>query len=244
MNKTIRWAAELPHVREVSLLGTADLAFWRERLQKEDLLPAERDGRAQVLMIAAAARYMGLRFQELSFSILISRQQTATWQEGAFLLQAFNSNRFFALTERLVFSTPYDHGLVRTSVSLPASIDLFQNGERVFAAEMAHETPAREPPRQGANKGWEGPVFLPATRPARDGQKKVFVTRLRGETEVFPFDRAKDSLTIRPSRGSEVLQSLLDSNFVVEEWIVRRDATHSKSKTYRRADVLGDEKAD
>jgi hypothetical protein len=49
----IRWAATLPHVREVSLLGTADLAFWRDRLREEDLAPLDRDGKAQVMLIAA-----------------------------------------------------------------------------------------------------------------------------------------------------------------------------------------------
>ena len=37
---------------------------------------------------------------------------------------------------------------------------------------------------------------------------------------------------------SEVLQALMDSHFVAKEWIVREDATHAKSKTYKRADLL------
>ena len=42
MSPSIQWAAELANVREVSLRGTADLAFWTDRLKPEDLLPAER----------------------------------------------------------------------------------------------------------------------------------------------------------------------------------------------------------
>lgn len=41
---TIRWPAELDHVRDVSLPGTADLGFWRDRLAGEGLLPGGRDG--------------------------------------------------------------------------------------------------------------------------------------------------------------------------------------------------------
>ena len=239
MNKTVKWAAELTHVQEISLLGTADLAFWTDRLRREDLLPAERDGRAQVLITAVAARYMGIRFQELSFSILMSGPQGGAWQESAYLLRAFNSRRLFALSERVLFSTPYDHGIVRVSASSPASINLFRNGKAAFHAEMAPKTsmPARESSRQGQD-GWEGFVFLPATGHETDGQAKMFVARLRGQTQVFPFLPAKDSITITPSRGSEILQVLLNSHFVANEWIVRTDATHSKSKTYRRADVL------
>jgi hypothetical protein len=52
-NSTIRHVARLARVREVSLLGTADLAFWKARLQAEGLVPAEAGGKAQVLIIAA-----------------------------------------------------------------------------------------------------------------------------------------------------------------------------------------------
>ena len=40
-NTSVKWAAELAHVREVSLLGTADLAFWKDRLLKEGLPKAQ-----------------------------------------------------------------------------------------------------------------------------------------------------------------------------------------------------------
>ncbi|MEK6322975.1 MAG: hypothetical protein AABN33_14980 [Acidobacteriota bacterium] len=71
MNTSVKWAAELAHVREVSLLGTADLAFWKERLLKEDLVTAERDGKAQLLVVASDMKFMGVRFREVSFSVLV-----------------------------------------------------------------------------------------------------------------------------------------------------------------------------
>jgi hypothetical protein len=45
-------------------------------------------------------------------------------------------------------------------------------------------------------------------------------------------------VAIRPWPDSEVLQALRDSHFVAKEWIIREDATHAKSKTYKRADLL------
>ncbi|MDB6031367.1 MAG: hypothetical protein JWM16_1705 [Verrucomicrobiales bacterium] len=50
MNPTVRYVAEPKHVEEVSLRGTADLPFWQDRLKREGLVPAERQGRAQVLI--------------------------------------------------------------------------------------------------------------------------------------------------------------------------------------------------
>ncbi|MFM9966253.1 MAG: hypothetical protein ACKV2Q_34180 [Planctomycetaceae bacterium] len=41
-------------------------------------------------------------------------------------------------------------------------------------------------------------------------------------------------MTITPAAGSPILQALIDSHFVVDEWLIRRDATHAKSKTFRR----------
>src|SRR5262249_54914321 len=165
MNTPVQWVAELAHVREVSLLGTADLAFWEDRLLKEDLLPAESDGQAQLLIVAADARFGGVRFRELSFSVLVSRRQEGTRQDAVYLARAFNSCRLFAFCERVFFSTPYYHGDVRASASFPASIHLAKKGEAVFRAEMGADSPGpgREPSRRGEG-GWEGPVFLPENR--------------------------------------------------------------------------------
>jgi hypothetical protein len=239
MNTSVKWAAELAHVQEVSLLGTADLAFWKERLLKEQLLPAESDGQAQLLIIAADLKYMGVRFRELSVSVMVSRPKNGTWQEAAYLVRAFNSCRLFAFCERVFFSTPYYPGDVRVSASLPASMHLVKQGEAVFAAEMVADACrlAREPSRCGEDS-WEGPVFLPEGRRRKGRQGKLFVARLRGHTRRYPFLPGSDSVGIRPSPDSEVFQALGASHFLAKEWIVRADATHAKSKTYNRDDLL------
>ena len=239
MNTHIKWAAELAHVREVSLLGPADLTFWRDRLRKEDLVPTERDGRAQVLIIAVEARFWGVRFHELSFAVLVSRHEEGTQQDACYLIRAFNSRRLFAMCERVFFSTPYYHGDVRLSASFPASIRLVETGEVIFQAEMQAGgfTPAREPLRCGED-GWEGAVFLPDHGRGKGRQGNVFFARIRGHTRTYPFLPSKDAMTIRPSPDSGVLQALIDSRFVAKEWAIRADALHAKSKTYKRAAVL------
>ena len=239
MNTSVKWAAELAHVREVSLLGTADLAFWKDGLLKEELLPAESDGRAQLLIIAADSKFMGVRFRELSFCVSVSRPNDGTRQDAAYLVRAFNSCRFFAFCERVFFSTPYYHGDVRVSASLPTSMHLVKNGEVVFAAEMGTGPPGlgREPSRSGED-GWDGPVFLPEGRRRGGRRGKLFVARLRGYTRSYAFLPGTDSVAIKASPDSEVLQALRDSHFVAKEWIIRADATHAKSKTYMRADLL------
>jgi hypothetical protein len=238
MKPTVRFVAELTNVREVSLLGTADLAFWKGRLAKEDLLPAERDGRAEVLIVAAEARFRGVRFRELSFSVLVAGHEEGVRSDGAYLVQAFNSCRLFAFCERVFFSTPYYPGDVRVSALVPASIQLARSGEVIFRAEMGANlsAPRREPSRNG-EEGWDGPVFLPPKR-GKDRSGKLFYACIRGQTQTYPFLPPTDAVTIRPSPGSEVLQALLDSHFVGREWAVRADATHAKSKTYKRAEVL------
>lgn len=232
MNTSVQWAAQLTHVREVSLLGTADLTCWQDRLKAEGLLPTARDGRAQVLVVAAAAKFLGVPFRELSFSVLVCRQENATRQDGAYLVRAFNSCRLFAWCERVFFSTPYDCGDVRVSAACPASIQLTRGGEVLLRAEMRADltSPDRLPSRKGED-GWEGPVFLP-TRPKPGGGGRWFYARLQGQTETYPFLPGEDTVTIRPAPGAEVLQALLDSHFVATGWAVRADAAHAKSRTY------------
>jgi hypothetical protein len=232
MSPPVRWAAELVHVREVSLQGTADLTFWARRLAGEGLRPAERDGRAEVQVIAAEGRFWGVRFRELSFSVLVHPPREGAPQGAAYLVRAFNSVRFFAFCERAFFATPYLHGAVRLSAAVPASVQLVLGGEVVFAAEMG--AGPRGPSRQG-EEGWEGPVFLPRRRGAT-GPGKLFWARLRGQTCAYPFLPA-DAVTIQPATAGEALQALRESQFVGREWVVREDATHAKSKTYPRPEA-------
>ena len=142
--RTVKYFAELAHVREVSLLGSADLGFWAERLRGEGLTPVEHAGRARVLVVACDSKFFGVRFRELSFSVFVHRPDAsgrvgrpAPSADAAFLVQAFNSSRFFAWSERTWFSTPYRHGMIDVNVGLPAAMRLGLEGQTVFSAVMS-----------------------------------------------------------------------------------------------------------
>lgn len=234
MNTSIQWAAELAHVQEVSLLGTADLAFWKRQLLNEDLQPtADEHGNAQILIVAADLAFMGVRFRELSFSVLVRGKEPARQHNAAYLVRAFNSSRLFAWSERVFFATPYDHAEVGVLARLPASIQLVRRGEVLFGAEMRADSsgPSRAPARH-SNDSWEGPIFLPKHRRKKG---KLFFARIDGSSEMYPFLPAHDTLTLSPAPGYAVLQALRESHFVATEWAIRADATHAKSKTYARS---------
>jgi hypothetical protein len=238
MNAPIQYVAEPQHVREVSLVGSTDLDFWKTRLGDEELVPVEQNGKSQLLIIAADMKFMGVRFQEISFSILVHHKDSAHWQRAAYLVQAFNSRRLFAFSERILFRTPYYFGKVNVSVTAPISMQLTLGGVTIFRAQMGNDerTANRAPSRCGQD-AWEGPVFLPCqNRSVADG--RLFFGRIRGYTQTYPFLNSSDIITIRPSPSAEIFQRLVDSHFVAEEWSVRPDATHAKSKTYTRRVAL------
>ena len=56
MSTSPRYVASLSNVLEVSLLGDAELAFWKAYLSGTDLAPVESEGRARVHVSASAAR--------------------------------------------------------------------------------------------------------------------------------------------------------------------------------------------
>jgi hypothetical protein len=58
----------------------------------------------------------------------------------------------------------------------------------------------------------------------------------QGHARAYVFLGAADVLSIKPSPATGIFQALLDSHFVAEEWVVREDGTHGKSKTYRRSE--------
>ena len=240
-NDPVRHVAEPVHVREVSLHGAADLDYWQERLRGEKLTPLERQGKARVLIVAASMRYLGVRFTEVSFSILLEEDGPSD-RDAAFLAQAFTSSRLFAFCERRLFGTPYRPAACGVSLPRPVAIRIVMGGELIFQAGMPPGADAepRQPSRRGEER-WEGSIFLP--RRARDGADggRFFLARLQGFTSTFPFVQGADTVSIRPRAGAEVLQALVDSRFVADEWAVREDATHSRSRTHRRSGPRGGE---
>lgn len=125
--------------------------------------------------------------------------------ERATLLQAFNSVRFFAFCERFFFKTPYAHGDVHLG-------ETWVTAPGVFSAELREH-------RQRSFVGEESATYevdLPHDR--------YFVAKLEGMTEKYPVT-AKDRFELRHP---------LLKGFVPREWIIRADARHAKSKTYRR----------
>ncbi|MDB5323733.1 MAG: hypothetical protein JWN40_5364 [Phycisphaerales bacterium] len=236
MNTEIKWAAKLAHVKEVSLLGVADLAYWEGRLRHDNLFAAQRDGKAQVMIVATDSRFMGVPFREFSVSVLAFENGTGGRRDGAYLVHAWNSCRFFAFCERVFFSTPYSHGEVRVSTAAPVSIHVAEKGRVLFEAQMRSADVAgsgRKPSSSGAG-GWDGLVFLPRRNAIPVERGKFFHARIAGHTETFPFLRETDALTMNPGNGNGFLAALANSNFAPEQWVVRADATHAKSKTYKR----------
>jgi hypothetical protein len=241
MTQTIKWAAQLSGVRDVTLVGTADVQYWAARLEAEGLAPLVQDGRAQLTIISADGRFMGLRFRELSFSVLAVCRDGGVEKPGALLVQAFNSRRSFAWFERTLFATPYLHGEVRVETESPASIALSLNGGLRFHVEMRSGVggaAVRTPARVGEG-GWNGPVFLPMA----GGAKKLFMADVHGVTETYPFDRELDWFSLQPEQGPEILNALIESNFTPTGWQIRKDAVHRKSKTYDRGALIARERS-
>ena len=69
----IKYVAEVSPVKEVMLLGLADLAFWKERLAAENLTPLAQGGQAQLFISATEARFHGIRFRECIIGVHVQR---------------------------------------------------------------------------------------------------------------------------------------------------------------------------
>jgi hypothetical protein len=216
----MHYITETRHSREVSLFGTADLAYWTEHLRGERLSPCASDSQADLLISAVASRWMGVTFRELTVSVSC---REGGGQVGWYLACAFNSSRLFSFIERACFSTPYRQAPIEVDVGPRPSVRLGDGPGPALVAEMGERA---EPPWRG-EKCMEVVIFLPGT------PGKQFFARLAGDTEVYPFS-PPDAVRVKPALGHEALRCLLDSSFAGSEWHLRRDATHSRSKTYKR----------
>lgn len=218
----------IPQVREVTLLGSADLAFWQGCLAPEGLAPSPAQGRAQLVLSAPDLRWSGIRFQEFSIAVVAGPPPDGEPAAGLYLAGAYNSSRLLAFLERALFQTPYDHRPTRVDAAFPASISVGGGAGDSFRAAMAPS--ARR--LWSRDDGWEGTIFLPSRHRAR---RRWFRARLGGPTDAYPFDPAGDALAISPPAGDSLLRLLVDSQFTPGEWRVRTASTHARSRTYESA---------
>jgi hypothetical protein len=239
---TIQWAAQLQHVREVSLLGTADLGFWRQRLAAEDLSPAECDGLASVAIISASGKFAGVRFRELSVSVSLSAHdekpgrgdESTETLPAYFLLRAFNSSRLFAWCERVFFSTPYEHAQVEIVDSLPCEFRVTQLRHTLLNASMSLlDADAGGRSVEVRDDSWMARILLPrGDETYRRSSRRMFYAKIQGTTHVYSFRAGQDRCELNDSAGTNVFGTLRQSQFAPVQWIVRTDARHAKSKTY------------
>ncbi len=226
-----KYPVEISPVREVTLAGAADLSFWTDRLRTENLRPADHDGQAQIYISAVGSRFKGIPFREVSISICAYPDSIDT-PEGIFLAHAFNSVRFFAWCERTFFATPYYYAVIAVDPGPLASFEVTGRTSSLLRAAMTRttNTDRREPIHSG-HECSEPTIFLPTRQSKPNAPQKQFFARLSGDTQIYPFLRDHDRITIQPSTAAPILQSLIDSNFTGRQWMIRKCGTHARSKT-------------
>ncbi|MEX0676503.1 MAG: hypothetical protein WD063_05475 [Pirellulales bacterium] len=235
MNGRPRYNVEISPVRDIILRGSADLSFWAERLEREDLVPLGDGGKAQLLLIAVDAKFMGVRFRELSVAVSLEASGGTDGHDAVYLPQAFNSVRLFAFVERTFYHTPYYPARIRVETRLPAAFEVSLAEGVILRAEMsADSTSATRKPTRLQEESWEGPIFLPSS--PRQQDPKVFFARLAGHTHAYPF-AARDTITLKPTSRAPIVEWLAESEFSPQEWAIRETATHARTKSVGRSSV-------
>ena len=229
MVKDLKFVAELSNVIEISLKGKANLKYWQERLHPYGLSPLPLDGSAQIFVTSAKSRFRGIAFGEISFGVMLSPfHDSHQLPEAACLLRAFNSNRFFAFCERTFFSTPYNSANCEISLD-PVKIGVEKQNKTLFSAQMGSLGDRQT--EQLDDDGWYGTIAIPPKKPG-NSKYKYFVAKITGKTTIYEFDESNDTLIIEKDSGVAELSQIVDSGFKISQWIIRKKANHSKSKTY------------
>lgn len=227
--KPPKYVTIVHHVKEVSVHGRAELAYWQRYLAREGLRAHDDHGCAELVLIAAEMVWMGARFTELSVSVAVQGERPGQ-RGGMYLVQAFNSSRAFAWFERALFQTPYHHARTRVSATPPVSFALEVDGAPVLSATLD----ASRPPATCGPEAFSGPVYLPAALTHTPRAEKLFYAELSGETQIYPFGPG-DVTYLSPHSRTPVVGWLVESGFEGLAWHVRPDAVHKKSQTYRAA---------
>lgn len=239
--RQLKWAAQVDHVREATLAGTADAGAWSAYFESiaPGVSPVAQDGRCPVMIVAAEARFYGVQFREVSISVSVSSQSLRAGQLGEtwFLAQAWSSVRAFAWVERTMFSTPYEHALISLDPLPPVKITLASATGAELRATMAPQTSTARSAKSDADEEWLGYLLVPNRVGASAQRQQAFIARLRGRTQRFAFDPQQDELRISAGTSTWARSPFADCDFVADEWVIRGDGFHAKSRTYRLTEI-------
>ena len=227
----VKYIAVINGGREVSLYGTAGYDYWKARLARENLVPIQTSNGAELLLSAVELKWMGVRFSELSVSIS-AKEVGDTGKAGIYLASAFNTSKVFSLIERNWFHTPYCYAQVNVTTQTPWSFQLSDGANTILQARR-HATVA---PKE-CETGWKGAIYLPSRGRGPRQHFDVFFASLSGVTAIAPFDDSYDRIDLAAAKHAPIIQLLIDSGFTAREWRVRSNATHARSKTYKRGFV-------
>ena len=223
--RSFRYVGTLRGIRELGLVGDADLGLWRERMSGSGAAPIDVDGRAQVLVTGLASSWMGLAYREIA--IAVSARQGED-REGYYFERAFNASRFFTFFEQRWFHTPYvlrpDVHIEGGTPGAPFRASLGEPGRPGFVAELAPRDPSRV-----EDVALEAPLLLPADG---GGAGRWFHVKLEGRTESFDFDATRDRFVVGEPAPHPSLEALRTTGFEPREWQVRRSALHARTKTF------------
>lgn len=211
-------------IREVSLVGSADAAYWRERLGKEGLFPYPGGEKVEITIGAAAIRWKGIDSLEFTLAVAVSDQEESV-KKDYFLLIAFNSSPFFAWIERTIFLSPFFQNGIRLVERIPVSFGVNKNKTWFISGQMG----AQGRPGSTVDETWKGTYYLPGDLIL--GIRRRFSARIEGRTTIYPFLNGLDNLWINPTSHRKVFNWLLESHFSPQEWKIRQDALHARSVT-------------
>lgn len=221
----VSYIATIDRVREITIVGRSDLAFWSRRLADERLVPGDFGGHAESVVTVTLGRWAGLAFREVILAVRVARDPGGDGSDRSaiYLAHAFNSSRLLAFLERTLFRTPY----------LPADVTCETPSLRGFRvtegprAVLAGELPASAPRIAPDPDLWEGPIFL-------TGAKERFFARLSGVTTTYQVPGGCLRIDASGYGPAHPMRAFADAGFEPLRWSTRSDATHARSKTVAR----------
>ncbi len=219
------YIATIDRVREITLVGASDLAFWRRRLAEERLVPGDVGGHAESVVTVTLGRWAGLAFREVILAVRVSRDPGGDGSDRSaiYLAHAFSSSRFLAFMERTLFRTPYLPAEVACDVPSLRGFRVVEGPRAVLAGEL----PAGARRVAADPELWEGPICL-------TGGTERFFARLSGVTETFEAPGGCLRIDASGYGPAHPMRAFADAGFEPLRWSTRSDAIHARSRTVAR----------
>ncbi|MGM0588912.1 MAG: hypothetical protein ACQETE_10880 [Bacteroidota bacterium] len=218
-------------LQELVLVGSARSEYWEDILYPQNFAPRSKHGRVRLWLDFILGYWLRKPYFELRTLVEIELTKHERDEQGLYLVNALNSSRFLSFIERTMYNMPHQPADIAMQTHRPPAFQFREADTFILKGQLSNKPDKiREYEVYSEMRSWKGPVCLPDQHKGLQTDKRLFVSAFEGRTKIVPFSEHLDTFEMNEQSNHPLLLHLLNSGYRAEEWQIRPQATHRRTK--------------